>query len=86
MSAKYPTEKDIILGRNIQKYRESMGMTRQAAAQLFGFTAPQLAKIEKGENRINASRLHDFSIITCIPMEKFFEETDEEEEVVNVDD
>ena len=49
---------DIIVGRNIRKYRKRLGMSLEVLATEIGVSYQQLQKYETAVNRVSASRLY----------------------------
>ena len=58
--AKDVTDIDKVIGRNLARIMDENGVTRQDTSSKVGVTHQQMAKYEKGINRIAASRLHTF--------------------------
>ncbi|MGB9812470.1 MAG: helix-turn-helix domain-containing protein [Thermovenabulum sp.] len=65
---------NIIIGKNIKKYRTSKKMTRKKLAEKLGISPQYLYNIENGQRRINAEKLYAISKILNVSIEKFFKE------------
>jgi transcriptional regulator with XRE-family HTH domain len=51
-----------------------MGISQTQLAEKVGLTFQAIQKYERGENRISASRLHQFAQILGVPVAHFFED------------
>lgn len=70
---KQMTEMDIKLGNILQQLRIGAGISRQTLSDRIEITHQQLAKYERGINRLSAARLWEFSRIFNVPVGYFFE-------------
>lgn len=73
MSNRSPTDVDVKLGRRVRARRLEIGMSQERLAELLGVTFQQVQKMEKGVNRIAASRLLGISVALDKPVGDFFE-------------
>ena len=69
-----PDPVDIHVGRRLRLRRGMMGVSQTQLAQQVGLTFQAIQKYERGENRISASRLHQFARILDVPVAHFFED------------
>lgn len=65
---------DRLIGQNIRFHRERLGWTQERLAEPLGITFQQLQKIERGINRVSASRLFVIADLFELPVETFREE------------
>lgn len=70
-------EIDVRVGRNLRSNRKQRGLTQKQLGAGVGLTLQQIQKYENGSNRINVSRLHQFSEILKVPVAQFFASTAE---------
>lgn len=63
---------DIRVGRNLRANRKLRSLTQKQLGAGVGLTLQQIQKYENGSNRINVSRLHQFSEILDVPVAEFF--------------
>ena len=75
---KQPTIIDHIIACNIKKARKARGISLKDAATKIGVSYQQLRKYETGDNRITAGKLWQLSIVYRIPVQKFFQKSDDE--------
>lgn len=68
------TDMDRLIGQNIRFHRERLGWTQERLAEPLGITFQQLQKIERGVNRVSASRLFLIADLFQLPIETFREE------------
>jgi transcriptional regulator with XRE-family HTH domain len=69
--APHPT--DVHVGQRLRFRRSMLGLTQAQLAAKVGLTFQAIQKYERGENRISASRLHQFAGILGVPIADFFE-------------
>jgi transcriptional regulator with XRE-family HTH domain len=69
-----PDPVDIHVGRRVRLRRGMLGISQTQLAQQVGLTFQAIQKYERGENRISASRLHQFARILDVPVAYFFED------------
>jgi transcriptional regulator with XRE-family HTH domain len=69
-----PDPVDIHVGRRLRLRRGMLGISQTQLAQHVGLTFQAIQKYERGENRISASRLHQFARILDVPVAYFFED------------
>lgn len=67
------TIKDVKIGQRLRARRLEIGMSQERLAELIGVTFQQVQKMEKGVNRIAASRLFDIAEALGQPVSYFFE-------------
>lgn len=67
-----PRDIDLRVGRNLRGIRKSRSLTQKDLGAGVGLTLQQIQKYENGSNRINVSRLHQFSEILGVPVSQFF--------------
>ncbi|MBB4659626.1 helix-turn-helix domain-containing protein [Parvularcula dongshanensis] len=67
-----PHEVDLRVGQNLRSARNMRGLTQKALGEAVGLTLQQIQKYENGSNRINVSRLHQFSEVLKVPVSHFF--------------
>lgn len=65
---------DVLVGRNIQKYRVKRKLTQRELAERLGITFQQIQKYENATNRVSAPRLYLLASALGIPLLIFFEE------------
>lgn len=63
---------DALIGDNIRRIRLAQGISQTALGKDIGVTFQQVQKIEKGVNRIAASRLYRVAKALETPIETFF--------------
>ena len=68
---------DTHVGTRVRMYRTLRGMSQEKLAERLGLTFQQIQKYERGTNRISASRLWEISRILDTPIQKFYEDIDE---------
>ena len=66
-------EMEVLVGRNIQKFRLQRNMSQRELAGYLDVSFQQIQKFEKGENRISAGRLYLLAKALKVPMTSFFE-------------
>lgn len=66
------TTMDVVIGRQIRAFRTSKGLSQTDLGGKIGITFQQVQKIEKGINRISASRLHRVAKALETPIAEFF--------------
>ena len=71
-----PNPVDVHLGKRIRLRRTILHITQQQMADMLGLTFQQIQKYEKGQNRVSASRLWDFSVVLEAPIGFFYEDMD----------
>jgi transcriptional regulator with XRE-family HTH domain len=64
---------DIHVGKQLRFRRSMMGMSQAELAAGVGLSFQAVQKYERGENRISASRLHQFAVRLGVPVSYFFE-------------
>ncbi|MRX32782.1 helix-turn-helix transcriptional regulator [Aminobacter sp. MDW-2] len=64
---------DKIVGANIRRIRNVIGMSQQALGDALGVTFQQVQKYEKGTNRISAGKLYQSAEILGCNITKLFE-------------
>jgi transcriptional regulator with XRE-family HTH domain len=64
---------DIHVGKQLRFRRSMMGMSQAELAASVGLSFQAVQKYERGENRISASRLHQFAVRLGVPVSYFFE-------------
>jgi transcriptional regulator with XRE-family HTH domain len=69
-----PDPVDIHVGRRLRLRRGMLGISQTQLAQQVGLTFQAIQKYERGENRISASRLHQFARILDVAVAYFFED------------
>lgn len=67
-----PHPVDIHVGKRLRTIRILRGMVQENLGEMVGLTTQQIQKYEKGQNRISASRLYEFSVILDVPIAYFF--------------
>ncbi|MBZ7924389.1 helix-turn-helix domain-containing protein [Ensifer adhaerens] len=73
---KSPNEVDVIVGRNVRRIRNMLGMSQETLATKLGLTFQQVQKYEKGTNRISASKLVAISHALDCSVGQFFTDVD----------
>lgn len=66
------TRLNLLIGRNLQLRRETLGLTRRALALLVEEPEPDIAAIEDGRLRLHPVLLMRFSEILTVPPTYFF--------------
>ena len=64
---------DVHVGKQLRFRRSMMGMSQAELAASVGLSFQAVQKYERGENRISASRLHQFAVRLGVPVSYFFE-------------
>ncbi len=64
---------DVYVGARIRLQRVMRGLTQSELAELVGISFQSVQKYERGENRVSASRLHEFSAALGVPEQFFFD-------------
>src|SRR5579883_3258116 len=64
---------DIYVGSRVRLQRIMRGMTQTDLARLVGISFQSVQKYERGENRVSASRLHEFAQALGVTEQFFFE-------------
>ena len=64
---------DIYVGSRIRLQRVMCGLTQGELAKLVGISFQSVQKYERGENRVSASRLHEFAAALGVPEQFFFD-------------
>ena len=80
--AKRPDDVDRFVGQQIREARRSKRMTQEQVGKALGLTFQQVQKYEKGVNRIGASRLFQISKILNVPVQFFYDDFGQEDEVL----
>lgn len=65
---------DVLVGRRVRAYRESLGMSQAALGQQAGVTFQQIQKYENGINRIGSSRLSKIATALGVSVAALFED------------
>lgn len=65
------TDLDRLIGANIRFYRIRLGYTQEALGERLGITFQQVQKMERGVNRVSASRLFRIADLFEVPIEAF---------------
>jgi transcriptional regulator with XRE-family HTH domain len=64
---------DIYVGSRIRLQRIMRGLTQSELAKLVGISFQSVQKYERGENRVSASRLHEFAEALGVTEQFFFD-------------
>ena len=64
---------DIHVGKQLRFRRSMIGISQAELAASVGLSFQAVQKYERGENRISASRLHQFAVRLGVPVSYFFE-------------
>jgi transcriptional regulator with XRE-family HTH domain len=64
---------DLYVGSRIRLQRIMRGLTQSELAKLVGISFQSVQKYERGENRVSASRLHEFATALAVPEQFFFD-------------
>ncbi len=64
---------DIYVGSRIRLQRIMRGLTQSELAKLVGISFQSVQKYERGENRVSASRLHEFAAALSVSEQFFFD-------------
>jgi transcriptional regulator with XRE-family HTH domain len=64
---------DLAIGRRLRERRVMLGLTLRQVAEQVGITHQQLAKYERGANRLSAARLHQTARVLGADVGHFFE-------------
>lgn len=73
MTKKSPTEIDRHVGSRLKMRRMMLGFSQEKVGDHCGVSFQQIQKMEKGANRIGASRLQQLSILLKVPVAFFFD-------------
>jgi transcriptional regulator with XRE-family HTH domain len=68
-----PHPTDLHVGSRIRLQRIMRGMTQTELSRLVGISFQSVQKYERGENRVSASRLHEFAAALGVHEQFFFE-------------
>lgn len=72
---------DIHVGKKLRSIRLVRGIVQENLGKMVNLTTQQIQKYEKGQNRISASRLYEFSVILNVPITYFFANMSNEEKI-----
>ncbi|MGO8920004.1 MAG: helix-turn-helix domain-containing protein [Stellaceae bacterium] len=64
---------DVYVGARIRLQRIMRGLTQSELAKLVGISFQSVQKYERGENRVSASRLHEFATALGVSEQYFFD-------------
>jgi transcriptional regulator with XRE-family HTH domain len=64
---------DVYVGSRIRLQRIMRGLTQSELAELVGISFQSVQKYERGENRVSASRLHEFAAALGVNEQYFFD-------------
>ncbi|HZB91632.1 MAG TPA: helix-turn-helix transcriptional regulator [Stellaceae bacterium] len=64
---------DVYVGSRIRLQRIMRGLTQSELAKLVGISFQSVQKYERGENRVSASRLHEFAAALGVNEQFFFD-------------
>jgi transcriptional regulator with XRE-family HTH domain len=64
---------DVYVGTRIRLQRIMRGLTQSELAELVGISFQSVQKYERGENRVSASRLHEFAEALGVSEQFFFD-------------
>ncbi|HWI29275.1 MAG TPA: helix-turn-helix domain-containing protein [Stellaceae bacterium] len=64
---------DLYVGSRIRLQRVMRGLTQSELAKLVGISFQSVQKYERGENRVSASRLHEFATALGVNEQFFFD-------------
>jgi transcriptional regulator with XRE-family HTH domain len=64
---------DVYVGTRIRLQRIMRGLTQSELAELVGISFQSVQKYERGENRVSASRLHEFAAALGVSEQFFFD-------------
>jgi len=64
---------DVYVGARIRLQRIMRGLTQSELAKLVGISFQSVQKYERGENRVSASRLHEFATALAVSEQYFFD-------------
>ena len=64
---------DVYVGGRIRLQRIMRGLTQSELAKLVGISFQSVQKYERGENRVSASRLHEFATALGVSEQFFFD-------------
>jgi transcriptional regulator with XRE-family HTH domain len=64
---------DVYVGARIRLQRIMRGLTQSELARLVGISFQSVQKYERGENRVSASRLHEFAAALGVSEQYFFD-------------
>ncbi len=71
------SDTDRNIAKRIKLRRIMLGMTQSDLSRLCGVSFQQIQKYETAKNRISCSRLFQISLILKVPVEFFFENTNQ---------
>ena len=71
MAKRVPEEAQII-GKNLRKFRNSIGLTQTEMGKILGISFQQVQKYENGRNRFPVEKLHKLHSILGIAYEQVF--------------
>ena len=64
-------EYDLLIGNHLKYLRKSLAMTQKNLAEIWGVTAQQVQKYEKGQDRISFSKAIELALNLNIDLERF---------------
>ncbi len=73
---------DTIVGQRLAQKRKHLGMSQQDLARAAGVSIQQIQKYEKSTNRITSGKLYEFSRTLDVPIDYFFSDFLESEQVI----
>ncbi len=62
---------DIYVGKRLQEYRKSIGLSQKELGQKIGVTFQQIQKYELAQNRLSISRLYEIAQVFNVPVAYF---------------
>lgn len=65
---------DVLVGKNIQKFRIKKNLTQRKLGKRLGLTFQQIQKYENATNRVSAPRLYMLAEILEVPILCFFDD------------
>ncbi|MCI5046514.1 MAG: helix-turn-helix transcriptional regulator [Aquisalinus sp.] len=80
-SRKAPHPIDVHVGSRVRLRRMMVGMSQDKLAEALSLTFQQVQKYEKGINRVGASRLFQISKILNVPVQFFYDDFGQEDEI-----
>ncbi len=74
---------DLLASKNLRNKRIMLGISQQALARAVNVSIQQVQKYEKASNRISSGKLFIFSKFLNVPLNYFFEQTDNASDIIS---
>jgi transcriptional regulator with XRE-family HTH domain len=74
---------DIVVSKNLRNKRIMLGLSQHALARAVNVSVQQVQKYEKASNRISSGKLFTLSQFLNVPLNYFFEQTDNASDTIS---